>query len=57
MKVIVTIVIDPPLTEVVKEEHDFVVLEASSESRKSLEWFLNFIKEREVCHTPIEECK
>jgi hypothetical protein len=47
--------VDPPLTEVKREEHEFVVLEATSSSRVALEWFLKSIEDRTACHFGIEE--
>jgi len=53
----VDITVDPPLTEIDKEDHDFVSIRATCSSRKSLEWFLQFVREREVVHFEIEECE
>lgn len=47
--------VDPPLTDLSQEEHAFVVVEVTSTSRPSLEWFLGSIKDRTVCVFETEE--
>ncbi len=42
------IVFDPPLTQVDKENHDYVRLEITSEQEKSLDWFVEELKKTDL---------
>lgn len=42
------IVFDPPLTQVDKENHDYVRLEITSEQDKSLDWFVEELKKTDL---------
>ena len=42
------IVFDPPLTQVDKENHDYVRLEITSEQELSLDWFIQELKKTDL---------
>jgi hypothetical protein len=42
------IVFDPPLTQVDKENHDYVRLEITSEQELSLDWFVQELKKTDL---------
>ena len=55
MKFKVEVHVDPPLSEVEMQQHDFVMIQAESTSLESLTWFLKLIEDRTVCSFAIEE--
>lgn len=42
------VVLDPPLTEVDKSDHDYVSIEITSEQEKSLHWFMKELRKTEL---------
>lgn len=50
---------DPPLTEISKEDHDFVHVEITSSSQKAIDWFMSHLspelRDRIICECDNED--